>query len=68
MQRPQAKQKWGLSVERGFAPTSNARNEKMFQEAARFEGQLRQFEKDLKLWQKDVDGACSDASLAHAVA
>lgn len=44
-----------MTAERDFVPTSNARNEKMFEEATRFEAQLRLFERDLKLWQKDVD-------------
>lgn len=54
----QAKQKWGLSLEKNFKATSNSRNEAMFREATTFAGHLRQVEKDLTAWQRDLEGAC----------
>jgi hypothetical protein len=52
----QAKQKWGLSVEKNFKATSNARNEAMFREATMFAAHLRTVEKDLGGWQRDIEG------------
>jgi hypothetical protein len=54
----QCKQKWGLSLEKNFKATSNSRNEAMFREASTFAGHLRQVEKDLTAWQRDLEGAC----------
>lgn len=50
-----AKQKWGLSLEKNFKATSNARNEAMFREATKFAGYLRIVEKDLQTWQREVE-------------
>ncbi|KIZ05410.1 hypothetical protein MNEG_2545 [Monoraphidium neglectum] len=49
------KQKWGLSLERNFRATSNSRNEAMFREASMFAAHLRQVEKDLTSWERDIE-------------
>ena len=54
--RAQVKQKWGLSLDQHFRATSNARNEAMFREASMFAAHLRQVEKDLTAWERDIDG------------
>lgn len=36
--------------------TSNARNEAMFREASTFAAHLRQVEKDLTAWERDIEG------------
>lgn len=50
-----ARQKWGMSVEKNFKPTSNSRNEAMFKEATKFANHLRQVETDLKTWQREIE-------------
>jgi len=52
-----AKQKWGLSLEKHFKVTSNARNEAMFREATIFAGHLQVVEKELTQWQRDIDSS-----------
>jgi len=54
------KQKWGLSLEKNFRATSNARNEAMFREASMFAAHLRQVEKDLTAWERDIECECPD--------
>ncbi|KAI8464016.1 MAG: hypothetical protein J3K34DRAFT_441919 [Monoraphidium minutum] len=49
------KQKWGLSMEKNFRATSNSRNEAMFKEASMFAAHLRQVEKDLTAWERDIE-------------
>ncbi|KIZ01499.1 hypothetical protein MNEG_6464 [Monoraphidium neglectum] len=49
------KQKWGLSLEKNFRATSNSRNEAMFKEASMFAAHLRQVEKDLTAWERDIE-------------
>lgn len=67
-------QKWKLSTDRKFKPTSNARNEAMFKEASKFASHLRTVEKDLLKMHKEVEGAqCAKAmfccpSLAYCTA
>lgn len=52
-----AKQKWGMSLEKHFKVTSNARNEAMFREASIFAGHLGVVEKELTQWQRDIDSS-----------
>lgn len=54
------KQKWGLSMERNFRATSNSRNEAMFREASTFAAHLRQVEKDLTSWERDIEASFTD--------
>ncbi|GBF94371.1 TBC1 domain family member 2A [Raphidocelis subcapitata] len=49
------KQKWGLTMEKNFRATSNSRNEAMFKEASMFAAHLRQVEKDLTAWERDIE-------------
>jgi hypothetical protein len=51
------KQKWGFSLDANFRATSNARNEAMFREASTFAGHLRQVDKDLTAWARDIECA-----------
>lgn len=51
----QVKQKWGFSLDANFRATSNARNEAMFREASTFAGHLRQVDKDLTAWARDIE-------------
>lgn len=52
-----AKQKWGMSMEKNFRTTSNARNEAMFKEATVFAQHLRIVEKELNQWQRDIESS-----------
>ena len=45
-------------MERNFRATSNSRNEAMFREASVFAAHLRQVEKDLTAWERDIECAC----------
>ena len=42
-------------MERNFRATSNSRNEAMFREASVFAAHLRQVEKDLTAWERDIE-------------
>jgi hypothetical protein len=44
-------------MEKNFRATSNSRNEAMFREASMFAAHLRQVEKDLTAWERDIEGA-----------
>ncbi|KAF6254017.1 hypothetical protein COO60DRAFT_360665 [Scenedesmus sp. NREL 46B-D3] len=52
-----AKQKWGMSMEKNFRTTSNARNDAMFKEATVFAQHLRIVEKELNQWQRDIESS-----------
>lgn len=56
----QARQKWGLTLEKNFKATSNARNEAMFIEASKFSSHLRQFEKDLRGWETSIEAGLTN--------
>ena len=43
-----------------FRATSNARNEAMFREASTLAAHLRQVEKDLTAWERDIEGEAAD--------
>ncbi|KAI8465768.1 MAG: hypothetical protein J3K34DRAFT_77933 [Monoraphidium minutum] len=55
-----ARQKLGLSLDQSFRATSNARNEAMFREASTFAAHLRQVEKDLTAWERDIEASFTD--------
>lgn len=55
---PQLKQKWNVAQgDKGFVVTSNARNEMMMRDAAKFAQQLRKIEAHIKRMQKNAHGA-----------
>lgn len=45
-----------VGADRGFKPTSNARNEAMFKEATDFAALIKVLEKDIRALEKNVEG------------
>jgi hypothetical protein len=60
----QVRQNYGVTIDRGFKPTSNARLAATFAETKRFADALRKFDKQCSAHLKEVKGKLS----AHQVA
>ena len=66
----QARQKWHITGEKGFASSSNARNELMLRDAGEFAGHIKKCEKDIRILKNATEGlACTQgtASLRRTV-
>ena len=55
----QAKQKWHITLDRGFPATTNLRNEAMMHDAAEFAVHLKRCEKDIRTLKNATEGARS---------
>ena len=56
----QARQKWHITGEKGFASSSNARNELMLRDAGEFAGHIKKCEKDIRILKNATEGlACT---------
>lgn len=66
----QARQKWHITADKGFASSSNARNELMLRDAGEFAGHIKRCEKDIRILKNATEGThlhkaanCSSPSL-----
>ena len=58
-----------VGAEKGFQPTTNARNEAMLAEAGEFANHLRRCEKDIRGLKQTTEGVCTANSVPrHAAA
>ena len=52
----QARQKWHITTDKGFASSSNARNEMMLKDAGEFAGHIKRCEKDIRTLKNATEG------------
>lgn len=52
----QARQKWHITADKGFASSSNARNELMLRDAGEFAGHIKRCEKDIRILKNATEG------------
>lgn len=52
----QARQKWHITADKGFASSSNARNELMLRDAGEFAGHIKRCEKDIRVLKNATEG------------
>ena len=55
-QTMQARQKWHITADKGFASSSNARNELMLRDAGEFAGHIKRCEKDIRILKNATEG------------
>ncbi|DBA90250.1 hypothetical protein WJX77_010509 [Trebouxia sp. C0004] len=51
-----ARQKWHITADKGFASSSNARNELMLRDAGEFAGHIKRCEKDIRILKNATEG------------
>lgn len=77
LQTMQARQKWHITADKGFASSSNARNELMLRDAGEFAGHIKRCEKDIRILKNATEGQnlskcwcllTDDAVLSHDIA
>ena len=60
----QARQKWHITADKGFASSSNARNELMLRDAGEFAGHIKRCEKDIRILKNATEGQKSHLKFA----
>ena len=60
----QARQKWHITADKGFASSSNARNELMLRDAGEFAGHIKRCEKDIRILKNATEGQQSHLEFA----
>ena len=62
----QARQKWHITADKGFASSSNARNELMLRDAGEFAGHIKRCEKDIRILKNATEGQKVNSTLLSA--
>ncbi len=62
----QARQKWHITADKGFASSSNARNELMLRDAGEFAGHIKRCEKDIRILKNATEGTQLDKQIAYS--